>query len=78
MSRKIIIYWLAVPMAVALNACTERPQTLGSNSGHDTAAFQGPASVFTAAGWQPGEKNSWEQELKTRTLNGQNEYTRVN
>jgi hypothetical protein len=76
--RRIVIYWLAVPAAIALAACTEQPQTLQSNSGHDAAAFQGPASAFTAAGWKPGEKTSWEQGLKTRTVNGQNEYTRVN
>lgn len=78
MKRKLIIWWLAVPAIVAVAACTEKPQTLGTESGHDAAAYQGPASAYTAAGWKPGEKNSWEQELKTRTTNGQNEYTRVN
>jgi hypothetical protein len=75
--RRIVIWWLAVPALLALAACTEQPQTLNSNAGHDAAAFHGPATAFTAAGWKPGEKNSWEQELRTRTANGQNEYTRV-
>ncbi len=73
-----IIFWLAVPAAIALAACTEKTQTIGQGSAHDTAAFQGPTTGFTASGWKPGEKTSWEQELKTRTVNGQNEYTRVN
>jgi hypothetical protein len=76
--RTISISWLAATAAIALAACTERPQTIGQGSGHDAAAFQGPTTAFTATGWKPGEKNSWEQALKTRTVNGQNEYTRVN
>jgi hypothetical protein len=76
--RKMIIYYLALPAAIALAACTEKPQTVGEGARHDAAAFQGPTTAFTAAGWKPGEKNSWEQALKTRTVNGQNEYTRVN
>ena len=67
-----------VVVGAALAACTEQPQTLQSGHTPDAAAFQGPASQFTAAGWKPGEKTSWEQALKTRTFNGQNEYTRVN
>jgi hypothetical protein len=78
MKRKLIIWWLAVPAMLAMAACTERPQTLGTGGGHDAAGYQGPATAYTAAGWKPGDKNSWEQELKTRTTNGQNEYTRVN
>lgn len=74
----IIILFCAIPAVLALAACTERPQTIGEGSRHDTPAFQGPATAFTAAGWKPGDRNSWDQELKTRTVNGQNEYTRVN
>lgn len=62
----------------ALAACTETPQTVqGGGPVHDAAAWQGPSTPFTAAGWKPGEKTSWEQGLKTRTVNGQNEYVRV-
>lgn len=78
MTARSIIALCAIPAVFALAACTEKPQTIGENSGHDSAAFQGPATAFTAAGWKPGDRNSWEQELKTRTVNGQNEYTRVN
>ena len=77
MKARIIICW-TIPAALALAACTEQPQTIGENARRDSAAFQGPATAFTAAGWKPGDRNSWDQELKTRTVNGQNEYTRVN
>jgi hypothetical protein len=63
---------------MALAACTEKPQTRESGVVVDTPAFQGTGMPFTAPGWKAGDKVSWEQHLKTRTQNGQNDYTRVN
>jgi len=64
---------------LALAACGEKPQMLSSSGvKQDAPAYTGPASPFTAAGWTPGDKTSWEQELKVRTQNGQNEYNKVN
>ena len=74
MSRVLLIVWTLV----ALAACTESPQTVGSGVRQDTAAFQGTGLAFTAPGWKPGDKTSWEQQLKTRTQNGQNDYNKVN
>ena len=67
-----------IATVAALAACTEKPQTLSSGVRQDTAAFQGTGTAFSAAGWKPGDKTSWEQQLKTRTQNGQNDYTKVN
>jgi membrane-bound lytic murein transglycosylase B len=33
---------------------------------------------FTAAGWKAGDKAGWEQHLKARMQNSQNDYTKVN
>ena len=64
--------------AALLAACTERPQTADTGR-HDTPPFQGTGvATFTADGWKPGDRNSWEQELRTRTQRGQNEYGKVN
>jgi hypothetical protein len=62
----------------ALSACSEKPQTISSGIAQDSAAFQGTGTPFTVAGWKQGDKTSWEQQLKTRTQNGQNDYTKVN
>ncbi len=67
-----------IAAVLALAACTEKPQTIGSNAKVDAAAFQGASPVFSAPGWKPGDKVSWEQQLKTRLQNGQNDYNRVN
>ncbi|MDP3759352.1 MAG: hypothetical protein Q8R01_02400 [Ramlibacter sp.] len=67
----------AIAAALALSACGEKPQTNRSGVGADTAAFQGTGKVYALPGWKQGDKTSWEQQLKTRTQNAQNEYTKV-
>jgi hypothetical protein len=70
--------FILVAAVCALAACTEKPQTITSGNRPDVQAFQGPATPFSAAGWKAGDKTSWEQQLKTRAQNGQNDYTKVN
>lgn len=68
---------LATAAALALAACGEKPQT-AAGVGSDVPAFQGSGSAaFTAPGWKGGDKTAWEQQLKTRLQNGQNEYNRM-
>jgi hypothetical protein len=64
-------------LALTLVACGDAPQTL-SGTRRDTAAFEGASNPYSAPGWKAGDKKAWEQQLKTRTQNGQNEYNRVN
>ena len=74
MTRVLAVF---VPLAL-LAACTEPSQALDNGKRPDVAAFQGTGMQFTAPGWKPGDRTSWEQQLKTRTQNGQNDYTKVN
>jgi hypothetical protein len=62
---------------LALAGCGEKPQALQSTK-QDTASFQGTGMPYVAPGWKPGDKTSWEAQLKTRTQNGQNDYAKVN
>ena len=71
---RILIIAAAV---LALAACGEKPQTANGVKS-DTAAFQGTGLPYVAPGWKPGDRNSWEQQLKTRAQNTQNEYAKVN
>lgn len=75
MSNRRIV-WIAWTV-LALGACTETPQSVSQNAKQDTAAFQGAHDPFTVPGWKAGDKNSWEQQLKTRLQMGQNEYNKV-
>ncbi|MGE4243536.1 hypothetical protein [Ramlibacter sp.] len=63
--------------AMALSACGEKPQT-ATGIKSDTTAFSGTGMAYQAPGWKAGDKASWEQQLKTRTQNGQNDYAKVN
>ena len=68
---------LMLTLALAgLSACTEKPQTL-SGVKSDVAPFQGAENQFAAPGWKRGDKTSWEQGLKARAQNTQNEYSKA-
>jgi len=69
---------LLMAAAAALAACGEKPQALVSNKA-DSAAYNGTGvNSFTAAGWKAGDKTSWEQHLRARQQNSQNDYSRIN
>lgn len=70
--------------ATCLVACGEKPQTNAQGVKRDAVPWSGTSSqqnagtVFTAPGWKVGDKTAWQQQLKTRTQNGQNEYNKEN
>ncbi len=66
----------SVVAAFCLSACGDKPQSAGGVKG-DVAPFQGAEAKYAAPGWKAGDKTSWEQALKARTQNTQNEYTRT-
>jgi len=69
---------LAAGAVVALAGCADKEQT-ASGIKTDTAPFNGTnrQPPYMAAGWKPGERAAWEQQLKVRTVNGQNDYVKV-
>ena len=62
--------------ALVLAGCAEREQTAGGIK-TDTAPFSGTSKPYVAPGWKPGDKASWEAQLKTRTVQGQNDYVKT-
>ena len=73
---------VAVAALACLVACTEKPQTNAEGVKFDATPWSGTGTqantgtVFTAPGWKVGDKTSWQQELKSRAQNGQNEYNK--
>lgn len=65
-----------VASALALTACSEKPQTADTRKS-DAKPWSGAAGGQVATGWKAGDQGSWEEHLRTRTQQGQNEYTRV-
>ena len=68
---------IAAAAVLALAACGEKPQTLGAVK-QDAAPYSGTGGPFAAQGWKAGDKTSWEQQLRARTQQGQNDYNKVN
>ena len=61
---------------VLLSACGDKPQSAGGVKS-DVAPYQGVDNKFAAPGWKAGDKISWEQALRARTQNTQNEYSKT-
>lgn len=68
--------FLICSAVIGLSACGDKAQTAGGVKG-DVAPYLGVDNKFAAPGWKAGDKTSWEQALKARTQNTQNEYTRT-
>ena len=66
----------AMGAVALLSACGEKAQSIGGLKG-DVAAYQGVDNKFAAPGWKAGDKTSWEQGLKARLQNTQNEYSKT-
>jgi hypothetical protein len=73
MQRNVLI---AVAVML-LSACGEKPQALALPKS-DAPAYTGTGSAFAAPGWKAGDKTAWEQHLKARQQNSQNDYSRMN
>jgi hypothetical protein len=76
--KRAVFLAAAAALGMATAGCGEQPQTIGTGIKSDTASFQGTGKPYAAPGWKQGDKTSWEQQLKTRTQNGQNDYAKVN
>lgn len=74
MKTKILL--IAATIA-CVSACGEKPQTVGTPKS-DTPAYTGTGSAFMVPGWKAGDKTAWEQHLKARQQNSQNDYSRMN
>ena len=67
---------LAAVTALLLGACSEKPQTAGTHSSDKQAWSGSVQKAFDAPGWKPGDKASWEEQIKQRNRS-QNEFVRM-
>ena len=67
---------LCITAALFTFGCGDKQQSLGGVKS-DVAPFQGADVKYSSPGWKAGDKVSWEQALKARAQNTQNEYSRA-
>ena len=69
---------LLLAASALLAACGDKPQELTA-SRRDAQSHSGVTTgpAYTAPGWTAGDKVAWEQQLKARQQNGQNDYSRM-
>ena len=72
---------IAAGVALALVACTERPQMQpaakqGARNAPTSQAWTGTTGEFKTGQWTPGDQASWERQMRVRSQ-GQNEYVRI-
>jgi hypothetical protein len=76
--KTLALVAVAVLATTTLTACGDKQQTAETPS-KDAAPYSGTGvASFTAPGWKAGDKTAWEQQLKARMQNSQNEYSKVN
>ncbi len=73
---KTLLSVIGLALVASLAACTERPQEQGKRVVGEPA-FKGATGFFVASDWKPGDQKSWEEHMRTRTTNGQDEYPRT-
>ena len=62
--------------AVAMTACGESASGSKSTKKADGKAWEGAGPTFAAAGWKPGDKASWDEQMRVRAQL-QNDYARA-
>jgi hypothetical protein len=76
MKRLLLLTLCSMGIAASLVGCGEKVQTATPRK-TDQFAWQGADDPFVVRGWKAGDRTSWEDQLRTRTQQGQNEYLKA-
>ena len=63
-------------VAVVMSACGESTSGSKSTKKADGKAWEGAGPTFAATGWKPGDKASWDEQMRVR-VQLQNDYARA-
>jgi hypothetical protein len=74
--RTLFVAGAALVALALLGACTEKPQELSARKA-GAPSWQGTGTAYAEPGWKPGDQNSWETQMRSRTWRGQDEYGRT-
>jgi hypothetical protein len=74
--RSLFVTGAALVALAFLGACSEKPQELNAKK-VDVPTWQGTGGAYTEPGWKAGDQKSWEAQMRSRALRGQDEYGRT-
>ena len=74
--RTLAVAAAGLVLVTSLAACGEKPQVAGSSVKGQPAYLGTGVGPYTQAGWKAGDATSWEEQMRTRTQTGKNEYVR--
>lgn len=80
MMRRFSLIALAFAGLLGVSACGQQAQesATGKAIKNDGGPYNGVGqSQYAQGGWTAGDRNSWEQQLKSRAQYGQNDYQRI-
>ena len=82
MKRISVLAVVAAFLAAGLAGCGEREQTALYKDGKyrgkpDAQPWDNAPSAYGSSGWKKGDYESWENQLRTRHSNSQNENRRI-
>jgi len=82
MNRSLLLTTIAVTIALGAAGCGEREQSVVYKDGRyrgkpDTRPWDKVPAHSNAGGWTKGDLASWKDQLRSRSINSQNENRRI-
>ena len=82
MKRFLLLTMIAMAVALGAAGCGEREQSALYKDGKyrgktDTRPWDNAPAQASAGGWTKGDHASWEDQLRSRSINSQNENRRI-
>jgi hypothetical protein len=82
MKRISVLAVVAAFLAAGVAGCGEREQTALYKDGKyrgkpDTQPWENAPAAYGSSGWKQGDHESWENQLRARHSNSQNENRRI-
>ncbi len=70
--------WVSAVLAAVfgLSACSDSSSGAKAAKKVDGKSWEGAGSAYAASGWKPGDKATWEEQLRARAQS-QNDYSRA-
>ena len=74
--RALWVLCTVLAAAMGSAACGESTSGTKTAKKSDAKSWEGAGSTYAAPGWKPGDKASWDEQMRLR-IQSQNDYARA-